>query len=162
MRNIIKSLVRSYFSVQIFSFWGLLLEHWIIFDPFWPLGCPKREQNLWFVLIEWHFKICDHKLYLSAYFKLLGIIFRGMDNCWPFCPLPSPLTPRVPKNGSKKWFDENKWYNQIPHAKLSIYGKFQLLGIMLLEVANFGASLLTPFWSSGARKWPSHGKSLWV
>ena len=39
--------------------------------------------------------------------------------------------------GQKMWFDKNKLDNQIPHAKLCICVKFQLLGIILLEVTNF-------------------------
>ena len=70
----------------------LLLEKWAIFDPFWPLGCPKKDQNLRFVLNEWQYQICDQKLN----FQVLGVIFRGMDSFWPFY---HPLTPRVLQNG---------------------------------------------------------------
>ena len=44
----------------------LLLEKWTIFDLFWSLGCSKKGQNLWFLLNEWQYKICDQKLYLCA------------------------------------------------------------------------------------------------
>ena len=97
MSDSIQSLVRNYLSMQICSFWRLLLEKWAIFDLFWPLGCPKKDQNL-FVLNERQYKICDQKLYLFVNLQLLGVILRGMGNFWPFY---LPLTTRVPQNGSK-------------------------------------------------------------
>ena len=65
---------------------GLPLQTWAIFDPFWPLGSPKKSQHLWFVQNEWKYKICDQKLCLCANFQLLGVIFWEMENFWPFCP----------------------------------------------------------------------------
>ena len=159
MSDIIKSLVRNYFSVQVCSFWGLLLEKSTICDPFWPLVCPKKDQNLWFVLNEWQYKICDQKCYLCTNFQYLGIIYRGMDNFWPFCPA---LIPRVSQKGSKNVIWQKYMTHQIPHAKLCIYVNFQLLGIILLEIANFDPPFWRPFDPRGARKWRSHGKSLWV
>ena len=124
----VRSLVRNYFSVQIRSFWGLLLEKWAICDPFWPLWCPKKGQNLWFVLNVWQSKICDQKLYLCAQklylcanFKLLCVIFRGMGNFLPFCPH-WPLG--CPKTSQNKWLDKNKYHNRIPHAILWIHVKY--------------------------------------
>ena len=87
----------SWISLQLLG--DLLLEKWTIFDPFWPLGCPKKGQNLWFVLNKWQYKICVQKLYLSANFQFLGVIFRGWVIFDNFAP--PPLTPRVPQNVSK-------------------------------------------------------------
>ena len=78
----------------------LLLERWTIFDLFWPLGWPQKDQNSWFVLYKWQYKTCDQKSYLRANFQLLDIIFRGMENFWSFC---SPLTRRVPPKWVKKY-----------------------------------------------------------
>ena len=70
----------------------LLLEKWTIFDLFWSLGCSKKGQNLWFLLNEWQYKICDQKLYLCANIQLLGIILLEMANFDPlFWP---PFDPR--------------------------------------------------------------------
>ena len=44
-------MIGNYISVQNFRFWVSFLEEWAIFDLFvthWPLGCPKKDQNVWF------------------------------------------------------------------------------------------------------------------
>ena len=51
MSDSIKCIIRKFNLVQIFSFWGPLLEEWIIFeifDPHWPLRSPKKGQQMWF------------------------------------------------------------------------------------------------------------------
>ena len=142
MSDIIKSLVRNYFSVQVCSFWGLLLEKSTICDPFWPLVCPKKDQNLWFVLNEWQYKICDQKC-ISVQISSIWVSFiEG----WTIFDLFAPhWYLGCPKRGQKMWFDKNIWLNQIPHAKLCIYVNFQLLGIILLEIANFDPPFWRPF-----------------
>ena len=102
------------------AFRGLLLEKWIFFYSFWPLGFSKKYRNLCFVLNEWQYKICDQKLYLCASLELAGVFFRRMGNFWPFClPLTRPLG--CPKTGQNMWFDKNKCNNHVPRAILCIY-----------------------------------------
>ena len=110
----------SFFCANLQLQWGLPLEKWAIFDPFWSLECPLKSQKLWFALNEG--QIYDQKLYLCAHFQFLGVICRGMCNFWSFN---SPLTPRVLQNRSKYviW-PKKKWHNQIFHAKLRMNVKF--------------------------------------
>ena len=76
-------------------------QFWPFWTPIWCPGCPKKGQNLWFVLNEWQYSISGEKLFIYANLQLLEVTFRKMGNFWPF------LTPRVPQNGSKlicpKW-----------------------------------------------------------
>ena len=126
--------IKNYSFVRISSRWGLLLEILAFFDLFLTPMVPKKGQKLWFVLNEWHYKICYQKLYLCANFKLLGVIFRGMGNFWPFW---SPLAPRMSlKKSQNMWFHKNKCHNQISHTKLCIYVNFQLIVIILLEMTK--------------------------
>ena len=77
------------------------LQFLTFFAPIWRQGCPKKDQNLRFALNEWKYKISDEKLYLCINLQFLCIIFRGMDNFWPFCP-PSPTCPLgCPKTSQK-------------------------------------------------------------
>ena len=61
---------------------------------------------------------------------------------WAVDLFDSHLTPRVPQNGSKMWFNKNGCHNRISHSKLSIYAQFRLLVTFLMEMANFDN---TPF-----------------
>ena len=133
---------------------GLLLEKCTIFDPFWPLGCSKKDQNLGFVLNEWQYKICYQKLN----FQVLGVIFRGMGSFWPFC---HPLTPRVPQNGSEHvvW-QKSKCHNL---CKINYVCKFLASSYQFIGNGKWWPSPpLTTFWLPRARKWRSHGKLLWI
>ena len=158
MSDIIKSLVRNYFSVQVCSL-GVTFREIDNCDPFWPLVCPKKDQNLWFVLNEWQYKICDQKCYLCTNFQYLGIIYRGMDNFWPFCPA---LISRVSQKGSKNVIWQKYMTQSNSSCKIMYLCKLSASRYHFIGNSEFWPPLLTSFWPPGARKWRSHGKSLWV
>ena len=112
----------------------------------WPPGCPKKSQNLQFVLNKWQYQISHNKLPLFANLQLLGgCIFSEVGN-WPFLtpilPLESPK--RVKKRGLTK-----------------IDATVEILASSYHFIGN-SAPLLIPFWLAGARKGYFNGKSLSV
>ena len=98
MSDSIKFEIKTYISVQSFSFWVSFLKGWTIFDLFafhWPLGCPKTDQKMSFDKNKLHDHIPHSELCIYVKFQLLGIIL--LENGEFETPFDSLLIPGVYK-----------------------------------------------------------------